>query len=197
MQAASVSVIIDAYMPSPQEELDAAVDDILNTVQPKKIILAGAGAGKTTTFKRLLERLGAGDKEQRLVATFLSGLKKDLEKDLHHLAQVITFHGYCHALLRNDASVRNATSFTENLFYAPQLGQLIKSDWVILENRSAPAFLPGLRNLRDSPEVEFFLARGHCSRSTRPWASAFTLSTISVRAARSSFDARFFAFSFR
>lgn len=146
--------------PNHDEQLKAAMDAILNTVHPKKIIVAGAGTGKTATFKELLRRLGQGPKDRRLVATFLGGLKKDLEKDLGDLARVYTFHGYCFSLLRSNPNVRATAGVTEAIHYAPRIGQLVKSDWRIINSGAAPDFAPHLRNALDSSEITFFLARG-------------------------------------
>jgi len=50
--------------------------------------------------------------------------------------------------------------FTEDVQYVPRIGQLVKSDWVIINGGMAPMFLPSLRNLISDEKVEFFLRRG-------------------------------------
>lgn len=146
--------------PNLQHELDEAVNAILDSVHPKKIIVAGAGAGKTTVFKRVLAKLLPSPLENRLVMTFIGGLKKDLEKDLSEHARVYTFHGYCFALLKQSEPVRQAAGLTSEVRYVPRLGSLVKQDWKIIEATNPPTFVPKLRNLLPGPEVDFYLARG-------------------------------------
>jgi len=143
-----------------KKELKQATDNIVDVTHPKKIIVAGAGAGKTFTFSKLLDKLPASIKERRLVVTFLGGLKRDLEKDLGEKARVQTFHGYCFTLLKQSGNIRSAAGFTESVRYVPRIGQLVKSDWVVINGGAAPAFLPSLRGLTRDTEADFFLARG-------------------------------------
>ena len=146
--------------PNIQQELNDAVDAILNSTHPKRIIVAGAGAGKTTVFKKVLEKLPASAPENRLVMTFIGGLKRDLEKELSDHARTYTFHGYCLGLLKQNPGVRVAVGLTEAVAYVPRLGNIVKRDWTIINESDAPKFVPKLRNLIAGPEVEFFLARG-------------------------------------
>ena len=59
-------------------------------------MVAGPGAGKTFLFRESLSRL-SGDRNRHLVLTFINNLKIDLERELGSLAQVFTFHGFCHS----------------------------------------------------------------------------------------------------
>jgi hypothetical protein len=67
--------------------LTAAVDAVVNSESPKKLVVAGPGAGKTFLFRRLLETLD-GDADDALVLTFINNLKNDLARDLAGKAQV-------------------------------------------------------------------------------------------------------------
>lgn len=146
--------------PTIQDELNEAVKAILDSDHPKKIVVAGAGAGKTTLFKLLLERLGKGDKKRRLVMTFIGALKTDLENDLFNHARIHTLHGYCYALLKQNGGICSATGLTSTVRYLPKLVNLVKNDWVIIKGSNPPTILPKLRNLEGGPEVDFFLTRG-------------------------------------
>ena len=68
-------------------ELEAAIDAVLSSTSPKRLIIAGPGAGKTTLFRRLLDDLNVEDRKC-LALTFINNLKDDLEQALAGLAQV-------------------------------------------------------------------------------------------------------------
>jgi hypothetical protein len=114
----------------PQKLLDEAIDEILSSASQKKLIVAGPGAGKTTLFKMLLER-SPGDQSERLVLTFITNLRDDLEKDLGELAKVFTLHGYCQSLLHKPANSKLRDGLTSSFRCLPGLASLIKKDWSI------------------------------------------------------------------
>ena len=62
-------------------QLEEAVQRILRSDSRRKLIVAGPGTGKTTLFKKLLES-SPGDKKSRLVLTFITNLRDDLENTL-------------------------------------------------------------------------------------------------------------------
>lgn len=142
------------------DELDQAVNAILDSPDSKTIIVAGPGAGKTTVFKKLLAKLGEGNRDNRLVMTFIAGLKKDLEKDLYGHARTYTLHGYCYALLKQNGGICAATGLTSAVQYQPRLAYLVKGDWTAIKHEPSPTFVPKLRNLHAGPEIDFFLTRG-------------------------------------
>lgn len=74
-----------------QTELKEAVDKVLASKSRKKLVVAGPGAGKTTLFRKLLEA-AIGQRENRLVLTFINNLKDDLERTLGDISQVFTLH---------------------------------------------------------------------------------------------------------
>jgi superfamily I DNA/RNA helicase len=86
-------------------ELEAAVDRVLASRSPKKLVVAGPGAGKTTLFGKLLDQSG-GKPDDRLVLTFINNLKSDLERSLGDRSRVNTLHGYCLALLYRVTALR-------------------------------------------------------------------------------------------
>lgn len=134
-------------------ELDAAVKKVLESKSPKKLIVAGPGAGKTTLFQKLLDQT-PGDARQRLVLTFINNLRADLQRSLGTKATVSTLHGYCQLLLRRHASLRRG--LTANFICHPGLASHIKKDWVWLRGGAAPKFIDGMRSLNCTKEHEDF-----------------------------------------
>jgi len=145
-------------MPTAEEnELNTAVARVLESTHPKKLIVAGPGAGKTYLFKKLLEQ-APGSPQQRLVLTFINNLKADLDRNLGELASTYTLHGYCQLLLHRTKSLRGDLS--ENFVCYPGLISLIKSDWEFLKASHAPKFAELMRALGCSAEQEaFYFAR--------------------------------------
>jgi superfamily I DNA/RNA helicase len=94
-----------------ERELEEAVQRILKSDSRRKLIVAGPGTGKTTLFKKLLE-FGPGDRKSRLVLTFITNLRDELEKALSDLCHVSTLHSYCQSLLRRIPKIRG--DLTEN-----------------------------------------------------------------------------------
>lgn len=135
-----------------EEELAAATDAILASTATHKLIVAGPGTGKTTIFKRLLGHGGA--KHDRLVLTFINNLKNDLDSSLGDLADVYTFHGYCHHLLRSSAALRGGLS--DAFLYFPPLVFIVKRDWEITRGGRAPAFIGHMRKLTEDKALQFF-----------------------------------------
>lgn len=135
------------------KELKEAVDRVLASKARKKLVVAGPGAGKTTLFRKLLE--GApGTVDQRLVLTFITNLKADLEGSLGDLARVFTLHGYCQHLLHTSAGLRDG--LTANFRCYPGLVSLIKKDWLWLQDSKAPEFVKLMRELTLTAEQETF-----------------------------------------
>ena len=95
-------------------------DLIVQSTAKNKIIVAGPGTGKTTTFRKLLETKN-GDK---LALTFINSLAFDLQKGLGELAESYTFHGYCKKLLHKIS----VDGIDTNFHYYPKLPILIKTD---------------------------------------------------------------------
>jgi hypothetical protein len=137
-----------------EEELRKAIDRVISSTSLKKLVVAGPGTGKTTLFRKLLESSG-GDKSRKLVLTFLSNLKHELEDKLSDLGGVFTFHGYCHLLLRRHEDLRKG--LTNDFTYFPGLASLIKADWELVHGGTAPKFIGFMRDLQEGAETEFYL----------------------------------------
>ena len=142
---------------SEADELQEAVEKVLRSTSRKKLVVAGPGAGKTTLFQKLLERT-EGERDQRIVLTFINNLKADLDRSLGPLAQVNTLHGYCLALLYGNAELRNG--LTNGFVCYPGLVSLIKQDWEWLQGGAVPTFVDHFRDLSLANELEqFYLER--------------------------------------
>jgi hypothetical protein len=141
-----------------EEELKNAVDRVISSASRKKLVVAGPGTGKTTLFRKLLES-SKGEKSDRLVLTFLNGLKKELEEKLSDLGEVFTFHGYCHMLLRRHEELREG--LTKDFRYLPGLASLIKVDWEFVHRVRAPHLVGLMRDLQDGDETTFYLQRSN------------------------------------
>ena len=143
---------------SVEQELSEATQNILDSGSRKKLVVAGPGAGKTYLFKKLLEQ-SPGERENRIVLTFVNNLKNDLEQELGDLAQVFTLHGYCQHLLYREKRLRGGLSSEFRCY--PKLTSLIKQDWKWLKRTEAPKFIAEMRSLDCPADHEsFYIERG-------------------------------------
>ncbi len=80
---------------------------ILDSDSNKKVIVAGPGTGKTFTFGEYLKKI-PGNRENKIVMTFINPLVDDLNSDLGEKAIVRTFDGFVkkeceeHNLIKSD-----------------------------------------------------------------------------------------------
>jgi superfamily I DNA/RNA helicase len=143
--------------PDLKAELKAATERVLASKSPKKLVVAGPGAGKTHLFNELL-KASAGTPDRHLVLTFINTLKGDLERNLGEASRVFTLHGYCQYLLRRDAKLRDG--LTENFRCYPGLRSLIPQDWKFLRGTELPTFIARMRDLEcDDDERSFYFER--------------------------------------
>jgi hypothetical protein len=75
-----------------ERDSEERINEILNSLSSKKIIVAGPGTGKTYVFKLILER---SNSKQNLVISFINRLINDLDYKLKDYAKVVTFHKFC------------------------------------------------------------------------------------------------------
>src|SRR5438477_426381 len=141
-----------------ESQVEEAVQRILKSNSRRKLIVAGPGTGKTTLFKKLLES-SPGDRKSRLVLTFITNLRDELEKVLSDLANVSTLHGYCQALLRRTPAIRGG--LTKNFVCQPEMASLIKDDWTYLRKESVPQFVNLMRTVVGEREIEFYFERAN------------------------------------
>jgi superfamily I DNA/RNA helicase len=145
-------------MPTLADERTEAANLILDSTHPRKVIVAGAGAGKTFVFEGLLDKLPTGDPKARVVVTFINELKGDLETALGERAYVGTVHGFCRHLLHKYGMLRGP-ALTGEFEYFPRVAQLIPKDWEIINKKKAPPFVTDLRTLTMGRPLNFFLER--------------------------------------
>ena len=128
-------------------------DLILNSPAKKKIIVAGAGTGKTFTFQELLR----GKNGNALALTFINNLADDLENELEGLAKSQTFHGYCIKLLRRAPFGGINAGF--HIF--PKLPMIIKSDEQILFGRESNFDEAFQCLIEDDGYIDFYIGRAN------------------------------------
>jgi hypothetical protein len=78
-----------------KEERKLHTETILNCNSQKKVVLAGAGTGKTHLFKKILQ-----GKKNTLTLTFINALVEDLSLELLGISEVKTLHGLARSILR-------------------------------------------------------------------------------------------------
>src|SRR3989344_3334267 len=127
-------------------------DLIVQSKSKNKVIVAGAGTGKSFTFQSVITLKG----KNSLALTFINSLMGELSKDLDGLVEVHTFHGYCKNLLHK-ISVDGIDSDFE---YFPKLPLIIKSDSSLFGN-GASNFVSVFQKLKEGSELDFYIKRGN------------------------------------
>lgn len=143
-----------------ETRLAGAIDRIVASTSPRKLIVAGPGTGKTWLFKTLLTNTD-GDVDERLVLTFINNLRADLAASLGELARVYTVHGFCQSLLYRHSTLR--AGLTADFRCQPRLATVIKSDWQHLIGGNPPQFVEMMRRLADpeAEELRFYTRRAN------------------------------------
>lgn len=138
----------DEKIEEQKEERAECLDKILKSKAPKKIIVAGAGTGKTFIFKELLKANSAGE---NVALTFIRKLSNEMYNYLGDLAEVKTFHAYCKKVLHE----RNG-----KVDIYPYLTNIITEDVKYLD-KDLNGFDEKFQMLEEkSEEVQFYLKRG-------------------------------------
>jgi superfamily I DNA/RNA helicase len=138
------------YQELSDDEMVEARADALATIladdSPRKLVVAGPGTGKTHAFKELF---GARD-GSKLALTFLTSLVRDLDKELGAVADVYSFHGFAHLLLRTIA----VTGVSKGVDYYPALELIYEHDVALLGTEATQAEIEKIiMNLRDESPV--------------------------------------------
>ncbi len=139
-------------------ELDRAIKHVVQSQSPRRLVVAGPGTGKTHLFRSVLEATSLTDRNA-LILTFINNLKDELAEKLSDLARVFTFHGYCHRLLRREASLRAGLS--HEFLYFPKLASIVKQDWEVANGSRSPQFVGLMRNLEAGDAIQFYLKRSN------------------------------------
>ncbi len=131
-----------------REERAVCLQAILDSKATKKLIVAGAGTGKTFTFREVLKPVIGGT---NLAMTFIRKLVADMESSMSDVAEVKTFHAYCKKILHEQ---------TGKVELVPFLTQIVERDAALL-GEALDDFDSKFRMLEQkSPEIAFYLSRG-------------------------------------
>jgi superfamily I DNA/RNA helicase len=119
--------------PQTDDEWEAARSEcltrLLDSLDERKVVVAGPGTGKTHAFGELFRRHGG----RNLTLTFIRRLVSDLEETLTGLSEVYTFHGYARKLLHEVRVEGLSPSFK----YYPQLPWIYAVDLSSLEREAS------------------------------------------------------------
>jgi len=132
---------------------------VLDSVEDKRLIVAGPGTGKTYTFSEVIKTLPEGSRA--LVFTLINNLADDLRSELTVIegreVKAGTFHGYCKELLHSIVSVEG---FGNDFSYTPNLPILIEDDARALGfDYGAAGFSRSFSNLNKDDSLNFFVER--------------------------------------
>jgi len=122
---------------------------ILEDSSRKKLIVAGAGTGKTFIFREVLKQKANG---KNLALTFIRKLVDEIHPMLQEYAEVKTFHAYCKKILHEIYGTVDLASYLTNV---------IEKDAALL-GLDLKDFDTKIQNLEgSSPEIDFYLHRGN------------------------------------
>jgi|ERR1035437_4161432 superfamily I DNA/RNA helicase len=139
---------IEEIISVQKDERRKCLEAILLSKADKKIILAGAGTGKTFTFKEVLKANPGG---KNIAMTFIRKLTSDMDASFGDLAEVKTFHAYCKKILHEQNG---------KVELIPYLTRIIEEDAHFL-GLALKDFDEKFQMLDEkSPEVKFYLKRG-------------------------------------
>jgi len=129
-------------------ERTACSDAIVNSTAPKKVIVAGAGTGKTFTFQQVLRANGSTN---NLAMTFINMLANDMRTTFGDIAEVKTFHAFCKKVLH----AQNG-----RVTMIPFLTKIIEEDAVVKGTPLTDVEGKFQRLEDDDEDVKFYLVRG-------------------------------------
>lgn len=144
---------LEELLKKQKNQRDSFLKKIIDSKNPKKVIVSGPGTGKTYLFSEILKC----KKEKCLVLTFINNLANKLEKDLCEMARCCTFHSFCKSLLHK----YKVKGIDKNFIFYPNLTLIIKADarFVLGQDLGFKHCFSKLE--RKSEELNFFIERGN------------------------------------
>ncbi|MBI2271976.1 MAG: ATP-dependent helicase [Bacteroidetes bacterium] len=138
----------EEHIAKQKAERTAITKEILESKEPRKLIVAGAGTGKTFTFSEVLKLNPDG---ANIAMTFIRLLRNDMAGSLSAYADVRTFHEFCKKILHERRG---------GFFLYPKLTTIIREDSDHLEI-DCGNFDDKFQQLDESGnEIKFYLKRG-------------------------------------
>ena len=157
----------EEYYKKFKEEADRYINEIIKSDHPKKLILAGPGAGKSALFKRICENNIQNGKTKNVALSFINELIVDLKKDLYGLAKVSTLHSFALQELHK-------ISVKEQGFFM-KIADVIDKDYEVI-NKNKTDFSKIICNLVDDlDKLEFYKKRRQYYKHFGPHCSIYTL----------------------
>jgi superfamily I DNA/RNA helicase len=141
------------YLHEQESRRAEFLERIIVSRNPRKLIIAGPGTGKTYTFNQLFRSLPQGPK---IALTFIRKLVRDMDQEFNGIAESSTFHKYCKRLLHERFG---------SVELAPYLPKIIMEDAKSIK-RVYLSFESSFQTLREgSPEINYYLGRGRYYRA--------------------------------
>jgi len=126
---------------------------VVDSIEPKKVIVSGPGTGKTYLFGQILNQKPGN----YLILTFINNLASKLEQELGDRARCCTFHSFCKSLLHK---VKRA-GIDDSFILYPHLDLIVKSDAIFILGKELNFRKSFTQFNRISPELEFFIKRSN------------------------------------
>jgi superfamily I DNA/RNA helicase len=126
---------------------------IVDSLEPKKIIVSGPGTGKTFLFGKIIDHKPGS----YLVLTFINNLADKLNQELGNKAKCCTFHSFCKSILHKVSR----KGIDDKFILYPQLNLIVKSDTLLLLGKELHFRQSFTQLKRKSPELGFFIERSN------------------------------------
>lgn len=124
---------------------------IVDSLEPKKIIVSGPGTGKTFLFGQIIDQKPGS----YLVLTFINNLASKLNQELGNKAKCCTFHSFCKSILHKVG----CKGIDNKFILYPQLNLIVKSDALLLLGKELHFRQSFTQLNRKSQELGFFIER--------------------------------------
>ena len=138
-------------------------ETILNSIAPKKLIVAGPGTGKSFLFQQICKRKLDEGKSKILALSFINELVDDLSKDLYQLADVKTLHSFALSKIPRD----------KNMFF--HLGNVIEGDYTAIFDKHVNFNRIFCNLINDQESLNFYSKRRKYYNFFSPNCAIYTL----------------------